>query len=107
MSAPTFDLGPYTVRLGLRPDNPAFPAYLVFRGDRLIGRQFSCPSESDCQRIERERSDAEPCSARRKTRYGRNDLVRTRQCGRCHFKFIPKNDTNYCAACRPLMRKAA
>lgn len=52
-SATSFDLGPFTVRIGLRPDNPAFPVYLVFRGERLIGKHFSRPSESDCRWLER------------------------------------------------------
>lgn len=49
----TWQLGPYTVRIGLRPDNPAFPVYLVFRGDHLIGKNFSRPSRTDCEWLER------------------------------------------------------
>lgn len=55
MSDGSFTLGKYTVRLGLRPDNPAFPVYLIFKGETLIGRQFSRPVETDCQWLERER----------------------------------------------------
>lgn len=51
----TFTLGPYTVRIGLRRDNPAFPVYLVFKGDELVGRQFSRPCESDCRWLEHQR----------------------------------------------------
>jgi hypothetical protein len=49
----TFKLGRYVVRIALRHDNPAFAKYLIFRGDKLIGRQFSWPCESDCQWHER------------------------------------------------------
>ncbi len=42
-------LGPYTVVATLRPDNPAFPRYLIFRGEKLVGKQFSMPNESDCR----------------------------------------------------------
>lgn len=49
----TFELGKFTVRIGLRRDNPAFPVYLVFHGDRLVGKHFSRPGLSDCQWLER------------------------------------------------------
>lgn len=42
-------LGPYTIVAALRPDNPAFPKYQIFRGGKLIGTQFSVPSESDAR----------------------------------------------------------
>lgn len=48
----TFQLGKFTVRIALRPDNPAFAKFVVFRGDRLIGTQFSRPNESDCKWLE-------------------------------------------------------
>ena len=48
----TFQLGPYTVRIGLRADNPAFARYLVFKRDRLVGKQFSRPCLSDCEWLE-------------------------------------------------------
>lgn len=48
----TFQLGPYTIRISLRTDNPAFASFLIFRGDALIGKQFSRPCETDCQRLE-------------------------------------------------------
>jgi hypothetical protein len=49
----TITLGRYTVRQGIRVDNPAFPSYLIYCGERLIGKQFSMPSESDCAWLER------------------------------------------------------
>lgn len=47
-------LGPYVVREGLRPDNPAFPVYLIFKGDELIGKSFSMPDEGCCRWIEQQ-----------------------------------------------------
>src|SRR5579864_987351 len=49
----TLQIGPYTVRASIRIDNPAFPAYLVYRNDRLIGRSFSMPDLDCCQWLER------------------------------------------------------
>lgn len=49
----TFQIGAYTVRIALRPDNPAFARYLVFRNGELVGKQFSRPDESDCRWLER------------------------------------------------------
>ena len=50
-----FELGPYTVRILMRADNPHWPIYLVSRGQLQIGRQFSRPCEDDCRALERER----------------------------------------------------
>ena len=50
----TFELGPYTVRLALRADNPAFPVHIVMRGAKQIGKQFSRPNLDDCRSLERE-----------------------------------------------------
>lgn len=49
-------LGKFTVIIAMRQDNPAFPCYRVFIGERLIGKQFSVPSISDCQWLERQQS---------------------------------------------------
>lgn len=53
----TFILGKYTVRLGLRRDNPAFPLYLVFLGHVLIGKSFSRVDEDACRWLERQQRD--------------------------------------------------
>lgn len=58
----SFVLGPYTIRIGLRPDNPAFTKFLVYRGDKFIGPNFSRPSLSDCETLER--LQKEQCYAR-------------------------------------------
>ncbi len=48
----TFQLGPYTVRIALRDDNPAFPRFMVFRGEKHVGNSFSRPAEGCCQWLE-------------------------------------------------------
>jgi hypothetical protein len=45
----TMQLGVFTIRCTIRFDNPAFPKYLIFNGDNLVGIQFSAPCESDCR----------------------------------------------------------
>ena len=62
MSDNAVHLGCYTVRQALRPDNPAFPIYLVYAGERLIGRQFSVPSITDCEWLERNANAERPYS---------------------------------------------
>jgi len=42
-------IGKYTVRCALRFDNPAWPKYLIFHGEKLLGAQFSMPNISDCR----------------------------------------------------------
>lgn len=54
MSESTFKLGKYTVRINQRPDNPAFPVYVVLIGVRFVGKQFSRPSMTDCEWHERQ-----------------------------------------------------
>ena len=46
-------LGSFVVRCTLRFDNPYFPRYVVFKGDKLVGMQFSVPNLSDCKWLER------------------------------------------------------
>lgn len=53
----TLTLDKFTVRAGLRPDNPAFPVYLVFIGERLIGKSFSLPDLECCRWLERQITD--------------------------------------------------
>lgn len=49
----SFILGQFTVLIRLRPDNPAFACFVVFKGERLIGKQFSRPNEDDARWLER------------------------------------------------------
>lgn len=65
VSSNTLTVGRFTVRIGLRPDNPAFPVYRVFLGARLIGKQFSIPSESDCRWLEMQRREERTAYATR------------------------------------------
>lgn len=102
----SFDLGPYTVKMGLRHDNPALPKFLVFRKDRLIGSQVSYPTRDDCEALEREHRDEH--ATVRKSRYGRTDKMPTLICENCGARFIARlNYTVYCTPCRPLMKAAA
>lgn len=48
----TLTMGVFTVQVRLRPDNPAFPVYVIFRGERLVGRSFSMPDEGCCHWLE-------------------------------------------------------
>jgi hypothetical protein len=45
--------GRYIVRQAIRSDNPAFPCYMIFRADKLVGRSFSVPDRDWCEAIER------------------------------------------------------
>lgn len=47
-------LGKYTVVIAMRQDNPAFPCYRISIGVHLIGKQFSVPTLSDCEWLERQ-----------------------------------------------------
>lgn len=49
--APTcsFSVGTYTVWQRPRMDNPAFAQYLVFLGEKLIGKTFSVPDVDACR----------------------------------------------------------
>lgn len=49
----TWTLGRFVVRLGLRTDNPAWPLYLVYLKDKLIGKAFSVPDFAWCEHLER------------------------------------------------------
>jgi hypothetical protein len=62
----TLTFGKYIVRVGLRCDNPAFPVYLVYVGNRLIGKSFSVPDEGCCRWLERQDGYAQ-ASAKLKT----------------------------------------
>lgn len=47
-------LGRYTVVQRLRFDNPAWPQYVIFAGDKLVGKSFSMPDEGWCQFLEQQ-----------------------------------------------------
>lgn len=61
----SFQLGKYTVHPCLRADNPAFPIFRIFIGQKFIGNQFSMPSESDCQWLERQADPITPVYGRK------------------------------------------
>lgn len=45
----TFTLGEYVVHQRPRFDNPAFAVYIILLAGKLIGKQFSRPTETDCR----------------------------------------------------------
>lgn len=63
-------LGKYTVRIGLRADNPAFAVYLIYVGDRLVGKQFSVPSVTDCDWLSKQIPGCTSYTNGTKCRYG-------------------------------------
>ena len=65
------ELGIYTVRVSLRHDNPHWPRYLIYLGEKMIGRQFSVPTLSDCQWLHRTSGVFATSSTWRATSYGR------------------------------------
>lgn len=53
VEAATWQCGRYTIHRTCRPDNPAWPRYLIFKGEKLVGRSFSVPDKDWCESIER------------------------------------------------------
>jgi len=49
-----YQLGRFTIRQQPMFDNPSFAHYLVFLDGCLVGKQFSVPSISDCEILERQ-----------------------------------------------------
>lgn len=50
----TYELDRYTIVKRPRHDNPGWAQYLVYLGEKLIGKQFSIPSITDCQWLARQ-----------------------------------------------------
>lgn len=48
----TFQLGPYTVVQRPRANDPACPAYTIWRGEQIVGRSYSRPDEACCRWLE-------------------------------------------------------
>jgi hypothetical protein len=48
------EIGRFRIQIRIRVDNPAFPQYLIYCGMQLIGKQFSVPTLSDCEWLERQ-----------------------------------------------------
>lgn len=76
----SLQLGPYTVCCTLRRDNPHWPHYLIFRREKLIGKQFSMPCRSDCEWHERRKGEYAKAEESRQEfkKYGRGDFGRPR-----------------------------
>lgn len=52
----TFDLGHFTVWQRPRFDNPAWPVYIVYLRDRLVGKSFSRPDLSCCEWLAKQKT---------------------------------------------------
>jgi hypothetical protein len=65
-------IGPYSVQQRPRPDNPAWAVYIVFRGDKLIGKSFSIPDIGCCRWLQAHQNGqyALPAPERGRTEYG-------------------------------------
>lgn len=53
----SFEIGHYVVWQKPRFDNPAWPQYVIFRGEKLIGKSFSMPDLDCCRWLERQRGE--------------------------------------------------
>lgn len=53
----TFEVGRYLVVQRPRPDNPAWPVYIVFLKDKLVGKSFSRPDIGCCDWLNRQKND--------------------------------------------------
>jgi len=51
LSAP-LRIGKYTVKIALRPDNPAFPRFEIYAGKTFIAASFSMVDEAACRWLE-------------------------------------------------------
>lgn len=50
----SWEIGKFTVRQRPRFDNPSWGQYLVFIGEKLIGKSFSMPDLGACEWLERQ-----------------------------------------------------
>lgn len=74
----TFTVGPYTVRIGIRFDSPYWPLYIVFKGEKLIGKIFSRPDEGACAWLERRLREEEKWAPEPKARFIMRSFVKKR-----------------------------
>lgn len=51
-----YELGKYTIQERPRQDNPAWAVYIVILREKVIGKQFSVPSMSDCEWLSRQKT---------------------------------------------------
>lgn len=68
----SFAVGRFTIWQRPRLDNPAWPQYLIYLAERLVGKSFSVPDEECCTRMARYgdefAADDAPPAKRRKLR---------------------------------------
>ena len=96
----SFTVGRYTVQQRPRFDNPAFAVFIIFLGAKLIGKQFSMPSVSDCDTLKRQASeDAKPLAIADRQAYGRRAAFPVSVCERCGSKFT-RGLSSLCVPCK-------
>lgn len=89
-----FRLGQYTVSVRPRPDNPGWPVYVVFIGERFVGKSFSRPDEECCRFLERFAGRYAEPSKRKRRRFNSDS------CSACGAAFINKDGIGLCLPCR-------
>lgn len=48
-----YELGGYTIRAQPLQTNPHWTTHLIFKGEKLIGRQLSTPTLADCEWLDK------------------------------------------------------
>ena len=96
----SFVVGKYTVQQRPRFDNPAFAVFIIFLGAKLIGKQFSMPSVSDCDALKRAAKEATPLAVTERVHgYGRRAAFPVSVCERCGSKFT-RGLSSLCVPCK-------
>lgn len=52
-----YALGNFTIQQRPRPDSPGWAVYVVLYQGKVIGKQFSVPTISDCEWLSRQKSE--------------------------------------------------
>jgi hypothetical protein len=95
----SFTVGRFTVLQRPRHDNPYFAVFVIYLGEVFIGKQFSMPSESDCQSLGRNHEPREPAPERPTLKYGRRAAIPTMTCERCGTTFT-RGLGSLCVPCK-------
>jgi hypothetical protein len=94
----SFTVGRFTVLQRPRHDNPYFAVFVIYLGEVFIGKQFSMPSESDCQSLGRNHEPRTPAPDRATLKYGRRAAIALSRCERCGSPF--SGLSALCVPCR-------
>mgnify|MGYP001560074468 CR=1 FL=1 len=85
------ELGRFRIVIRLRIDNPAFPQYLIYVGYKLVGKQFSVPTVSDCEWLERQEAMERLVYAQQSARLFEHS-IQARGCYRGHRYPTPEEE---------------